>query len=112
MSISQYEVGQIPLRNLSITVKDSYGRPVDCRVYTNVYVRMLDSNNNEVDLTGSTLNTGGAASGRFSFDWPNDRSLFAESGEYVMQLILENSEAKDITTAHTIKVRSLGKVVR
>jgi hypothetical protein len=110
MEISQYEVGQIPLRNLSLTVKDSYGRNLNCSVYTDISVRMLGSDNEEVDLTGSNLNRAGAASGRFVFEWPTDRSLFTQRGDYVLQLILETATAKDITTAHTIRVRELGKV--
>jgi hypothetical protein len=110
MEISQYEVGQIPLRNLSIVVKDSYGRAVNCSVYTDVTVRMLGSDNEVVDLTGSSLNTGGAAQGRFIFEWPRNRSLFTKRGEYVLQLVLKTGNAIDMTTAHTLKVRELGKV--
>lgn len=110
MEVSQYEVGQIPLRNLTLTVKDTYGRPVDLRVYTSAEVRMLGSNNEEIDLTGSVLNTGGAASGRYIFEWPRDRSLFTRSGEYVLQLVLKTATATDMTTTHTIKVRRLGRL--
>lgn len=112
MEISQYEVGQIPLRNLSLTVKDSYGRNVNCNAYTDISVRMLDSDNNEVDLTGSVLNRGGAASGRFIFEWPRDKSLFTKRGDYVLQLVLQTANAKDMTTSHTLRVRELGKVVK
>jgi hypothetical protein len=112
MHISNYNVGQIPLRNLVIAVHDSDGNPLDSRAYTNVYLRMLGSDNEEVDLTGSYLNTGGAAFGRFVFEWPQDRSLFTEPGEYVMQLVLENATAKDITNTHTIRVNELGRLNR
>jgi hypothetical protein len=112
MEISQYEVGQIPLANLSMTVKDSYGRNLNCSVYTDISVRMLDSDNREVDLTGAVLNRGGAASGRFVFEWPRNRSLFTKRGDYVLQLVLKTSNAVDMTTAHTIRVRELGKVAK
>lgn len=110
MEISQYEVGQIPLRNLTLTVKDSYGRNVNLTPYTDISVRMLGSDNEEVDLSGSNVNTGGSSSGRIIFEWPRDRSLFTKSGDYVLQLVLKTANAKDMTTAHTIRVRQLGKV--
>lgn len=112
MEISQYEVGEIPLKNLSIAVKDSYGRAVNCSVYSDVSVRMLGSDNEFIDLTGANLNTGGAAQGRFIFEWPRNRSLFTKRGDYVLQLVLKSSapNAIDKTTAHTIRVRELGKV--
>lgn len=106
--ISQYWVGQIPLRNLTINVLDGLGRPLNCTVYTDVRVRMLGSNNEEIDLSGSVLNRAGAASGRFIFEWPRDRSLFTESGDYVLQLLLGSVNAVDITSEHTMRVHELG----
>jgi hypothetical protein len=110
MTISQYWVGEIPLRNLSISVKDSAGRALNCSGYTDISVRMLGSDNEEVNLTGANLNRAGAASGRFVLDWPKGRSLFTKSGEYVLQLILSVNGAKDMTTAHTIRVNDLGRL--
>lgn len=112
MQISNYNVGQIPLRDLVIAVHDSDGNPVDCRPYTNAYLRMLGSDNEEVDLSGSVLNVGGAVYGRFVFEWPRDRSLFTKAGEYVLHLVLENATAKDITNTHTIRVNELGRLNR
>ena len=112
MTIGQYWVGQIPLRNLSLTVKDNNGGALNCTTYTDVSVRILGSNNEVVDMTGSNLNRAGAAIGRFTFEWPRDRSLFLESGDYVLQMILSATGAKDMTTAHTMRVRELGRSVR
>lgn len=112
MEISQYEVGQIPLRNLSIVVKDSYGRAMNLNDYTDISVRMLGSDNEEVDLTGSVLNTSGKSAGRFIFEWPKSKSLFTKRGDYVLQLILKTATAKDMTTSHTLRVRELGKVMK
>lgn len=108
MAMGQYWVGQIPLRNLTITVKDSAGRPLNCNIYTDVSVRMLGSHNEEIDLSGSTLNRAGAANGRFVFEWPRDRSLFKNTGDYVLQLVLKGAGAVDITTAFIMRVRELG----
>jgi hypothetical protein len=71
---------------------------------------MLGSDNEEVDLTGATLNRAGAASGRFVFEWPRTRSLFNKTGDYVLQLVLATSGAKDMTTVHTIRVNELGRL--
>lgn len=110
MTIGQYWVGQIPLRDLSLTVKDNSGRVLNCTDYTDVSVRILGSDNEEVSLTGSGLNTGGTTTGRFIFEWPRDRSLFTEAGDYVLQLILAKTGAKDMTTTYTMRVKDLGRV--
>ena len=110
MTIGQYWVGQIPLRNLSLTVKDNNGRALNCVDYTDVSVRILGSNNETVSLTGSNLNRAGAAVGRFVFEWPRDKSIFTDSGDYVLQMLLKSTGAVDITTTYTMRVRDLGKV--
>lgn len=106
--ISQYWVGQIPARPLSINVYDSDGRAINLSGYTAFNVKMVGSDNEEIDLTGSELLTAGAAVGRFVFRFPTDRSLFNKSGEYVMQLELLGATSRDFTTEHYIKVRKLG----
>jgi hypothetical protein len=108
MATSQYWVGQIPARPIAIDVRDSFGRAVSLNAYTGFNVIVLGSNNEEIDLTGSTLNTAGASTGRFIFRWPTDRSVFEESGEYLLQLELTSPTARDFTTEHNIKVRRLG----
>lgn len=110
MAISQYRVGQIPAAPLAITINDSLGRAVDCSIYDSFEVKMLGSDNENISLTGSALQTGGLRNGRFVFVWPTDRSLFMKSGDYVLEMILSRPGAKDITTSHTIRVRDLGKV--
>lgn len=108
MAISQYWVGQIPSRPIAIDVRDSFGNRVNLSTYTGFKVVMLGSDNEEIDLTGSVLNSGGASEGRLVFRWPTNKSVFSKPGEYVMQLELSGPNSKDYTTVHTIKVRRLG----
>jgi hypothetical protein len=108
MATSQYWTGQIPGRPIAIDVRDTDGRPVNLAAYTGFNVIVLGSHNEEIDLTGSQLNTSGANTGRFVFRWPTDRSVFEEPGEYLLQLELTSPTARDFTTEHNIKVRRLG----
>jgi hypothetical protein len=111
MSISQFWTGQIPSAPLPLRVYDAIGAPLNLSQYTSFSVRLLNQDNEEVDLTGSTLQSSGANTGRFVFRWPTDRSLFEEPGEYLLQLEISGpSGTKDYTTTHTIKVRRLGGV--
>lgn len=111
MNISEYWVGQIPAKPLAINVYDSNGNPANLFGYSTVTVRLLDSDNEEVDTTGAVLNTAGLTTGRIVLDWPNDRSLFTKRGEMVLQLELRDSNgAIDYTSSHTIRVRELGRV--
>lgn len=108
MAMSQYWVGQIPAKPIAIDVRDSDGRDVNLSAYTDFKVVILGSDNEVVDLTGSLLNTAGAAGGRFVFRFPEDRTLFTQPGMYLMQLELSGPGSKDFTTEHHIKVRRLG----
>lgn len=110
--ISQYWVGQIPNKPLSIRVKDGEGVDSDLSIYTNIKVKMLGSYNEEIDLTGATINTNNAVIGNIIFIWPTTRSLFDYPGDYVLQLELTGSGKKDYTSTHTIRVRELGRTVR
>ncbi len=108
--ISQYWINQIPARPLSIQVKDQDGNDMNLSGYTTFTVKMLGSYNEELDLTGSQLNTTNKDIGQFTFTWPTTRSLFDYAGDYVLQLELTGTGRKDYTTTHTIRVRELGKV--
>lgn len=107
-TINRYWVGQIPNRPIAINVKDSNGQPINLATYTDFNIRMVGSDNEELDLTGSTLLTSGAAEGRFVFRWPTDRSLFTKTGEYQFQLEIAGIGARDFTTVHTMRVHRLG----
>lgn len=107
--ISQYWVNQIPARPLSIQVKSQDGTDMDLSAYTTIAAKMLDTNNEVLDLTGSTLNTSAKSVGKIIFNWPTANTLFKESGEYVLQLELSGTGKKDFTTTHTIRVREFGK---
>lgn len=108
MAISTYWVGQIPARPIAIDVRDSEGRPANLSSYTGFKVIVLGSDNEEIDVTGSTLNTAQAVTGRLVFRWPTGRSVFEKSGRYLLQLQLEGDGVKDFTTEHDIKVKRLG----
>lgn len=108
MEPNRYWVGQIPSRPIAIEVRDSEGNPTNLSGYTDFKVRLLGSDNEEIDLTGSSLATAGAPLGRFVFRWPTDRSVFDKSGEYLLQLEFVSPTARDFTTEHHIFVRRLG----
>ena len=109
MAISQYWVGQIPSRPMAIDVRDSIGRPMNLSTYPVFNVILLGSDNEEIDLTGSTLTTTGSELGRFVFRFPQDRSVFDKPGEYLLQMeIIGANGSRDYTTEHHIKVRRLG----
>lgn len=110
--ISQYWVGQIPTRPLSMTVKDSDGADMDLSGYTTITLKMLGSYNEEINLSGGTLNTNNAGRGKISFAWPTTRSLFDYPGDYIIQLELSGTGKKDFTTTHTLRVRELGRSFR
>lgn len=111
MAISQYWVGQIPSRPISIGVRDSTGVPTNLGAYTEFNVILLGSDNEEIDLTGAVLSTQSVSTGRLTFFWPKDRSVFNKPGQYVMQLeIVGPTGTRDYTTEHTIRVRKLGGV--
>lgn len=110
MSISQYWVGQIPSRPIAIDVRGSDGRSINLASYTDYKVIVIGSDNEVIDITGSTLSTAGAAQGRFVFRWPENRSVFDKAGDYLLQLELSGGGYKDYTTEHNIVVRRLGGI--
>jgi hypothetical protein len=108
--ISQYWIDQIPSRPLAIQVKNSAGDDMDLSGYSTITARMVGSRNEELNLTGYSLNTLNKDLGKIVFIWPTDRSLFTEAGDYVLQLKLQGTGRLDFTTTHTLRVRELGKV--
>lgn len=109
-AISTYWVGQMPARPIAIDVRDSQGRAIDLSAYNDFKVNILGSDNEKIDLTGSSLTTSGASQGRFVFRWPVSRSVFTKTGEYVMQMEMDGVGVRDFTTIHTIRVRRLGGI--
>ena len=108
--ISQYWKDQIPARPLVIQVKQQDGSDMDLSGYTDITVKMVGSLNENVNLSGSVLNTASKSVGKVIFNWPTDRSLFHRTGDYVLQLSLAGSGRLDFTTTHTLRVRELGRV--
>jgi hypothetical protein len=107
--ISQYWIDQIPARPLSIQVKDQDGNDLNLSAYTTIEAVLLGSRNEEIALTGATLNTSAKELGTIIFEWPTDRSLFDYHGDYVFQLKLSGTGKLDFTTTHTLRVRELGR---
>jgi hypothetical protein len=108
--ISQYWLKQIPARPLSIQVKNQDGLEYDLSGYTDIKVVLLGSNNETINTTGAVVDTSNANIGKILFRWPTDRSLFDNSGDYVLQLELTGTGKKDFTSTHTIRVRELGRI--
>jgi hypothetical protein len=110
--ISQYWIGQIPARPLSILVKNQDGSEFNLSAYTTINVKLLDPDNNEVSLSGATVDANAKQFGQIRFVFPTARSLFEKRGDYVLQLELKAADRLDYTTTHTLRVRELGKVIR
>jgi hypothetical protein len=107
--ISQYWIDQIPARPLSIQVKDENGEDINLSLYTTIEAVLLGSNNEEIDLAGSVLDTTAKSVGNIIFRWPTTRSLFEYPGDYVLQIKLTGTGRLDFTTTHTLRVRELGR---
>lgn len=110
--ISQYWIDQIPARPLSIQVRTQSGDDANLSGYTDIEAVMLGSNNEEIDLTGSVLDTAGKSIGNIIFRWPTTRSLFEYPGDYVLQIKLSGTGRLDFTSTHTLRVRELGRTNR
>lgn len=108
--ITEYEVNQIPAKPLGILVKDDNDNAANLVVYSNISIELLGSDNEEVDLTGVQLHTEGARNGILAVIWPKDRSLFTQRGDYLLRLVLRDSEgSRDYTRTHTLRVREFGR---
>lgn len=110
--ISQYWIDQIPARPLSIQVRTQSGEDANLSPYTTIEAVMLGSNNEEINLTGSVLDTAGKSVGNIIFRWPTTRSLFEYPGDYVLQIKLSGTGKLDYTSTHTLRVRELGRTNR
>lgn len=110
--ISQYWKDQIPARPLSIQVKNQDGTDMNLSGYSTVTAKLVGTNNEVINLTGSTVNTTNSSIGKIIFTWPTDRSLFEYTGDYVFQLELSGTGKKDFTSTHTFRVRELGGTSR
>lgn len=110
--ISQYWVGQIPNRPLSILVKDSDGINMDLSIYTTIKLKMLGSYNEEIDISSGITDVNSASTGKIVYKWPTTKSLFDYPGDYIIQLELSGTGKKDFTSFHTIRVRELGRSYR
>lgn len=109
--ITEYEVGQIPARPLSIQIKDDFDNTASLLGYSIYGVELLGSNNEKVDLTGVVVNTESARNGRIVVIWPKDRSLFTKRGEYLLRLVFGDAQgSRDYSTPHTIRVSEFGRL--
>lgn len=109
MAISEFWVGEIPSKPLPIQIVDSDNNPMVLNVFSGFKVRLLGSDNEEIDVTDIVLNMTGTLDGVLTMRWPTNRSLFNKPGEYLLQLQLEGPNGtKEFTDAHTIRVREFG----
>jgi hypothetical protein len=93
-------------------VKNQDGTDMNLAGYTSITAKMVGSNNENLNLSGSVINDSNKNIGKILFSWPTDRSLFNYSGDYVFQLELSGEGKRDFTTTHTIRVKELGRVTK
>lgn len=106
-----YEVGEIPSRNLAIQVRDEEDNPVNTVGYQVAEVEILGSDNERVDLTGVQVEPLTGYLGRYALIWPKDRSIFNKRGKYLLRLVLSKSDgSRDITRTAEIRVRGFGRL--
>lgn len=108
MIITNYWEGDVPLRPMYFGLQDEYGNDIGGAGSYAIKVRMLDTDNREVDLRGSQLLTS-LNSAYATFIFPTDRTLFPKHGDYLVQLSVEANGRKQWTSPHTIRVNRLGK---
>jgi hypothetical protein len=110
--ISQYWVGQIPQRPLTLIVRDSDGVNINLSEYNDIKIKILGSYNEELDVSSGTLNSNNANIGKIIYNWPTSKSLFDYPGDYLVQLELSGTGKKDFTSTHTLRVREFGMSYR
>lgn len=108
MERGTFWVGEKPGRIIVISVYDEVGTPLNLTPYTSVTLEMIDTNNSQIDLRGSTTTVTDGIGGKIGFVFPSDRSVFTEPGEYLVRLRMENSSTLDYTDAGGITVRKFG----
>lgn len=108
MIITQFWEGDIPLRPMYFGLEDEFGNDIGGAGAYQLSVRLLDPNEREVDLKGSTLVTA-MNSGFATFTFPEDRTVFLRSGDYRIQLGVRSGERMQWTSSHTIRVQKFGK---
>ena len=108
MIITQFWEGDIPLRPMTFGLQDEYGNDIGGTGIYNVKVKMLDTDNREVDLKGAQVITA-VDSPYATFIFPEDRTLFPRHGDYLIQLGVESGGRVQWTSPHTIRVQRLGK---
>lgn len=111
MSMIDFEVGTVPTRPLTIVVRDEMDNPVNLIAYSGWELEMRGSDDEKVDLTGSSLVAVPQTLGVLAFNWPSNRSLFNKKGKYVLRLVLKGAGGgKDITRTAEISVREFGRI--
>ncbi len=115
--ISQYWVDQIPARPIVIDIKDSSGAAANLAGYTTITPYLINERNQELNITGYTLDISQRNVGRILFTFPQGRSVFEHPGDYLLQIELKTVSGAtttnlDYTTAHRIVVKTLGGVNR
>lgn len=108
MIITQFWEGDIPLRPMYFGIQDEYGNDIGGVGGYSAKVRMLDTDNREVNLRGSQLITA-IDQPYATFVFPEDRTVFPKHGDYLIQLGIESGGRTQWANPHTIRVQRLGK---
>lgn len=107
----EYEVGTRPSRPLTLLIRDELDNPVNIVGYANMRLEILDSDDNEMDLSGVVLTEIANEIGVVAVTWPKSRTLFNKRGKYVIRLVLEGADGtRDITRTAEIRVRDFGRI--
>lgn len=106
--IGLYYVGQRPAEPIKVQLTDDDGLSLNVAAYDKVEVILLDGQNREVDMEGALIGPPNTL-GQFYFNFPADRSVFENAGEYVLQFKLSKTDGSvDFTSIFTIRVREIG----
>ena len=106
-----YEVGEIPSVGLGVEVRDDRDNPISTIGYSSATLEIRGSDDEDVDLTGVTVERVPAYLGTYVVNWPKDRSIFTKKGKYLLRLVLRKSDGSvEYTRPTEIRVRDFGRL--
>jgi hypothetical protein len=106
--ISQYWIGQRPIKPMLINVTDLDGKAIDLSNYSGYELKILDPDNYEIDASDFTIHTSEFNLGRVTITFPAIRSIFEKTGAYIMRLEFSNANGLDFTNTYTMNVTEFG----
>lgn len=102
--IGPFYVGQKPGFPLVVTVRDIVtDEPKNLSNYTSVEFKIVDPEGADVDTSAGTASISDATGGKVTYVWPN-ASLFAQEGDYKLQVKLIGANSEDYTGTTTFEV--------